>query len=127
MKTYMVTGGVGFIGGNCALALMQQPDTRVVTLDTLTYAGNLNKVASVIDDSRHVFVHGAIRDRDLVNQVFAEHQPEAVLNFVAELHLDRSIDAPDDFIQTNVVGTFELLEATSTRAIDWDSTNREAL
>ncbi|CAI2717490.1 dTDP-glucose 4,6-dehydratase [Nitrospina watsonii] len=114
MKTYLVTGGAGFIGGNCVLALMQQSGARVVTLDALTYAGNLDTLASVLDDPRHVFVHGDICDRDLVGQLLAEHRPEAVLNFAAESHVDRSIDGPGDFIQTNVVGTFELLEAART-------------
>jgi len=111
MKTYLVTGGAGFIGGNFVLAMMEQDDVRVVNLDALTYAGNLDTLAGVMEHPRHVFVHGDIRDRDLVKQLLAEHRPQAVVNFAAESHVDRSIDSPGDFIQTNVVGTFELLEA----------------
>ncbi|MGP0630771.1 dTDP-glucose 4,6-dehydratase [Nitrospina sp. 32_T5] len=111
MKTYLITGGAGFIGGNFVLGLLRRGDVKVVNLDALTYAGNLDTLSSVLDDPHHVFVHGDIRDRTLLNQLFAEHRPQAVVNFAAESHVDRSIDQPADFIQTNVVGTFELLEA----------------
>ncbi|CCQ89163.1 dTDP-glucose 4,6-dehydratase [Nitrospina gracilis 3/211] len=111
MKTYLITGGAGFIGGNFVLGLLRRDDVKVVNLDALTYAGNLDTLVEVMDHPRHVFVHGDIRDRALLNQLFAEHRPQAVVNFAAESHVDRSIDAPGDFIQTNVVGAFELLEA----------------
>ncbi len=111
MTTFLVTGGAGFIGGNFVLLLLQRPDVKVINLDALTYAGNLDTLDSVKDDPRHVFVEGDIRDRDLIRQLFADHRPDRVVNFAAESHVDRSIDSPGDFIQTNVVGTFEMLEA----------------
>ncbi|MCF8719860.1 dTDP-glucose 4,6-dehydratase [Nitrospina gracilis] len=111
MKTYLITGGAGFIGGNFVLGLLRRGDVKVVNLDALTYAGNLDTLSPVMDDPRHVFVHGDLRDRALLKDLFAGHQPQAVVNFAAESHVDRSIDQPGDFIQTNVVGTFELLEA----------------
>ena len=107
----LVTGGAGFIGGNFVLDWLQKVDEPVVNLDKLTYAGNMNTLASVQDDSRHHFVRGDIGDRALVSQLLATHKPRAVLNFAAESHVDRSIHGPGDFIQTNVVGTFNLLEA----------------
>ena len=111
MKTFLVTGGAGFIGGNFVLLLLQREDVRVVNLDALTYAGNLDTLEPVKDNPRHVFVEGDIRDRDLLRRLFAEHQPDCVVNFAAESHVDRSIDSPGEFILTNVVGTFEMLEA----------------
>ncbi len=114
-KTLLVTGGAGFIGGNFVLEQLLGPaasgDTRIVNLDALTYAGNLETLKAVMDHPRHAFVHGDIRNRKLIRALLDEHQPDAVINFAAESHVDRSIDAPGDFIQTNVVGTFELLEA----------------
>ena len=106
-----VTGGAGFIGGNFVLDWLQQSDEPVVNLDKLTYAGNMDTLRSVQDDLRHHFVRGDIGDRELVSQLLATHRPRAVLNFAAESHVDRSIHGPGDFIQTNVVGTFNLLEA----------------
>jgi len=111
MSTILVTGGAGFIGGNFVLATLAAGDARVVNLDKLTYAGNLDNLASLEGDARHVFVHGDIGDRPLAARLFAEHRPIAVVNFAAESHVDRSIDGPGDFIRTNLVGTFELLEA----------------
>ncbi len=111
MKTYLITGGAGFIGGNFVLNLMNQNDIKVINLDALTYAGNLNTLASIKNHPNHMFVHGNIRDRKLIQKLFDEHQPIAVVNFAAESHVDRSIDSPANFIHTNVVGTFELLEA----------------
>lgn len=111
MKTFLVTGGAGFIGGNFVLLLLQREDVRVVNLDALTYAGNLDTLEPVKDNPRHVFVEGDIRDRDLLRRLFAEHRPDCVVNFAAESHVDRSIDSPGEFILTNVVGTFEMLEA----------------
>ncbi|WP_240125133.1 dTDP-glucose 4,6-dehydratase [Thermomonas alba] len=110
MTTWLVTGGAGFIGGNFVLDAVAR-GIRVVNLDALTYAGNLDTLAEVAHDPHHVFVHGDIGDRALVARLLAEHRPEAVLNFAAESHVDRSIDGPAAFIQTNVVGTLALLEA----------------
>jgi len=109
-QTWLVTGGAGFIGGNFVLEAVKAGN-RVVNLDALTYAGNLDTLSSLQGDANHVFVHGDIGDRALVSRLLAEHQPEAVLNFAAESHVDRSIDGPGAFIQTNVVGTLGLLEA----------------
>ena len=110
-QTYLVTGGAGFIGGNFVLGLMSQGDIKVINLDALTYAGNMDTLAPVMDNPNHVFVHGSILDRELVNRLLDQHQPSAIINFAAESHVDRSIDSPGEFIHTNVVGTFELLEA----------------
>jgi len=116
MKTVLVTGGAGFIGGNYVLrSLAQDPDLRIVNLDALTYAGNLDTLASLQGDDRHVFVHGDIRDAALVARLFTEHRPDAVVAFAAESHVDRSIDGPAAFIDTNVVGTFNLLQ----KAHEW--------
>ena len=106
-----VTGGAGFIGANFVLDWLAQCDEPVVNLDKLTYAGNRENLASLDGDARHIFVQGDIADTALVERLLAEHQPRAVINFAAESHVDRSIHGPDDFIQTNVVGTFKLLEA----------------
>lgn len=110
MPTWLVTGGAGFIGGNFVLEAVRQ-GARVVNLDALTYAGNLHTLASLEGNPDHVFVHGDIGDRALVASLLAEHRPDAVLNFAAESHVDRSIDGPAAFVQTNVVGTLALLEA----------------
>ncbi|WP_028454712.1 dTDP-glucose 4,6-dehydratase [Chitinilyticum litopenaei] len=107
----LVTGGAGFIGANFVLDWLAGNEEPVVNLDKLTYAGNLDTLKSLADDARHVFVRGDIGDRELVSRLLAEHQPRAVINFAAESHVDRSIHGPDDFIQTNVVGTFNLLES----------------
>jgi len=107
----LVTGGAGFIGSNFVLDWLAQNDEAVLNLDKLTYAGNLENLASLSGDARHVFVQGDIGDQALVARLLAEHKPRAVLNFAAESHVDRSIHGPGDFIQTNVVGTFGLLEA----------------
>ena len=110
-KTIIVTGGAGFIGANFVLAWVKQGLGKVVNLDKLTYAGNLENLVDIQHDANHVFVRGDIGDQTLVAQLLAEHQPCAVVNFAAESHVDRSIHGPEDFIQTNVVGTFHLLEA----------------
>jgi dTDP-glucose 4,6-dehydratase len=107
----LVTGGAGFIGSNFVLRTVASDAFRVVNLDKLTYAGNLDNLAPLEGDGRHVFVRGDIGDRALVSRLLAEHRPEAIVNFAAESHVDRSIDSPADFIQTNLVGTFQLLEA----------------
>ena len=111
MLTWLITGGAGFIGGNFVLEAVAR-GIRVINLDALTYAGNLHTLASLEGNPNHVFVHGNIGDRTLVASLLAEHQPDAVVNFAAESHVNRSIDGPGQFIQTNVVGTLALLEAT---------------
>ena len=126
MDVYLVTGGAGFIGGNFVLRLMKNDNVKVINLDALTYAGNLDTLSGVMDDPRHVFVHGNIRDRSLVQQLLEEHRPRAVVNFAAESHVDRSIDSPGEFILTNVVGTFELLEAAREHWNGLDPAEREA-
>ena len=110
MPTWLVTGGAGFIGGNFVLRAVAS-GVKVVNLDALTYAGNLDTLASVHNNPLHVFVEGDIGDRALVARLLAEHRPDAVVNFAAESHVDRSIDGPAAFIQTNVVGTLGLLES----------------
>ncbi len=107
----LVTGGAGFIGSNFVLDWLAQADEPIINLDALTYAGNLENISSLAGDSRHVFAQGDIGDFDLVVGLLARHRPRAIVNFAAESHVDRSIHGPDDFIRTNVVGTFRLLEA----------------
>jgi dTDP-glucose 4,6-dehydratase len=109
--TILITGGAGFIGSNFVLDWLARSDETVINLDKLTYAGNLENLATLRGDARHVFVQGDIGDFDLVSRLLLEHQPRAVLNFAAESHVDRSIHGPGEFIQTNIVGTFSLLEA----------------
>ena len=109
--TILVTGGAGFIGSNFVLDWLAHSDEPVVNLDLLTYAGNLENLSSLEGDSRHVFVHGDIGDTCLVPELLDKYKPRAVVNFAAESHVDRSIDGPEDFIQTNVVGTFHLLDS----------------
>ena len=108
----VVTGGAGFIGSNFVLDWLQQCDEPVVNLDALTYAGNRDNLTSLADDPRHIFVHGDIADAALVSSLLAQHNPRAVINFAAESHVDRSIHAPEAFVQTNVVGTLRLLDST---------------
>ena len=107
----LVTGGAGFIGSNFVLDWLAAGDEPLVNLDKLTYAGNRENLASLEGDARHIFVRGDIGDADLVARLLAEHQPRAVVNFAAESHVDRSILGPEAFIQTNMVGTFRLLDA----------------
>ena len=107
----LVTGGAGFIGANFVLDWLAAGGEPVVNLDKLTYAGNLGNLAALEGDARHTFVHGDIGDRALVLALLAQHRPRAVLNFAAETHVDRSIHGPAAFIETNVVGTFTLLDA----------------
>ena len=107
----MVTGGAGFIGVNFVLDWLAQHGELVVNLDKLTYAGNLESLASLEGDARHIFVRGDIGDTALVERLLNEHRPRAVINFAAESHVDRSIHGPEDFIQTNIVGTFHLLDS----------------
>jgi dTDP-glucose 4,6-dehydratase len=109
--TILVTGGAGFIGSNFVLDWLAAVGEPVVNLDKLTYAGNLANLAAVTGDAPHVFVRGDICDAGLLERLFAEHRPRAVVHFAAESHVDRSIHGPAAFVQTNMVGTFELLEA----------------
>jgi dTDP-glucose 4,6-dehydratase len=107
----LVTGGAGFIGANFVLDWVDETGEPVVNLDKLTYAGNRENLGALASNARHVFVHGDLGDTALVARMLAEHRPRAVVNFAAESHVDRSIHGPEDFIQTNVVGTFRFLEA----------------
>ncbi|MER0204404.1 MAG: dTDP-glucose 4,6-dehydratase [Nitrosomonas sp.] len=108
----LVTGGAGFIGSNFVLDWLAQSDEQIINLDKLTYAGNLQNLAPLSQDFRHIFVKGDIGDTQLVSQLLTQYQPRAILNLAAESHVDRSILGPEDFIQTNILGTFRLLEAT---------------
>ena len=119
----LVTGGAGFIGANFVLDWLEQSDEAVINLDVLTYAGNLENLAPLAGDERHLFVQGDIGDANLVSSLLNEHRPRAVINFAAESHVDRSIHGPADFIQTNIVGTFRLLEAVR---VYWNNLQGEA-
>ena len=109
-QTIIVTGGAGFIGANFVLAWVKQGLGKVINLDKLTYAGNLENLRDIQHDPDHIFKRGNISDRNLIAKLLAEYRPCAVINFAAESHVDRSIHGPEDFIQTNIVGTFHLLE-----------------
>src|SRR3984885_7366835 len=113
---FLVTGGAGFIGSAFVRLLFQDPDgsRRVVNLDKLTYAGNLENLATIADDSRYRFVHGDICDGTLVNSLVAEEKPDVIVNFAAESHVDRSILSPAPVFETNLRGTFTMLEAART-------------
>src|SRR5437867_1183037 len=111
MRTLLVTGGAGFIGGGFVRQCVLRRGVRVVNLDRLTYAGNLESLEPLAGHPGHVFVRGDVRDSALVRVLLDEHRPQAVVHFAAETHVDRSIDGPAEFLLTNVVGTFELLEA----------------
>lgn len=116
MRTLLVTGGAGFIGGNYVLrSLARHSQLRVINLDLLTYAGNLDTLKSLQGNVRHIFVHGDIADRELVCSLLDQYAPDAMVNFAAESHVDRSIDGPSEFVQTNVVGTLNLLQCS----LDW--------
>ena len=122
----LVTGGAGFIGSNFVLDWLAQSDEPVVNLDKLTYAGNLENLASLAGNPGHRFVKGDIADFDLVSQLLTANRPRAVINFAAESHVDRSIHGPEDFIQTNIVGTFHLLEAVRAYWNALDETDQAA-
>jgi len=124
--TILVTGGAGFIGANFVLDWLAGNDEPVVNLDKLTYAGNLQTLSSLQGDARHTFVHGDIGDSALVEQLLKTHQPRAIVNFAAESHVDRSIHGPEDFIETNIVGTFRLLEAVRAYWGGLDEQSRQA-
>lgn len=106
----LVTGGAGFIGSNFILEWFAQSDEKIVNLDKLTYAGNLQNLSSLSEDARHIFAQGDIGDSRLVSQLLTQYQPRAIINLAAESHVDRSIFGPEDFIQTNILSTFRLLE-----------------
>ncbi len=125
MKTWLVTGGAGFIGGNFVLAYAGN-SARIVNLDALTYAGNPDTLYSLTGNPDHQFVRGDIADRALVARLLAEYQPQAIINFAAESHVDRSIDGPAAFVHTNVVGTLGLLEATLAYWRDLEADARSA-
>jgi dTDP-glucose 4,6-dehydratase len=118
----LVTGGAGFIGANFVLDWLTQSNEAIINLDKLTYAGNLENLASLQGNTRHTFIRGDIGDANLVASLLNEHKPRAIINFAAESHVDRSIHGPEDFIQTNIIGTFRLLEAV--RAY-WSGLNNE--
>ena len=124
--TILVTGGAGFIGANFVLDWLAQTSEPVINLDKVTYAGNLETLAPLQGDARHAFVQGDIGDSALVSSLLAQHQPRAVLNFAAESHVDRSIHSPEDFVQTNIVGTFRLLESVRAYWRELDSKAKSA-
>ena len=121
----LVTGCAGFIGSNFVHNWLASHDEPILNLDKLTYAGNLANLSALAQDKRHIFVQGDIGDKELVSKLLAEHQPRAVLNFAAESHVDRSILGPGEFIQTNVVGTFNLLEAVRAYWSELDEVNKQ--
>lgn len=107
----LVTGGAGFIGSNFVTNWLTETDEKVINIDKLTYSGNLNNLQVIEGNSQHIFVKGDIGDQTLLNSLFIRHRPRAVVNFAAESHVDRSIHEPEEFIQTNIIGTFRLLES----------------
>jgi len=120
----LVTGGAGFIGSNFVLDWLVDPTAKgVVNLDKLTYAGNLATLESLKDDVRHIFIQGDICDKELVTKLLKEFQPRAIINFAAESHVDRSIHGPAEFVQTNVLGTFNLLECAREH---WNNLDEDA-
>ena len=111
MKTYLVTGCAGFIGSNFVHYMLEKyEDIRLVNLDKLTYAGNLENLQDIEDDARHIFVQGDICDKALVTDLIAKYDPDYVINFAAESHVDRSIKNPEIFVESNVLGTVNLLQ-----------------
>ena len=111
MQTYIITGGAGFIGSHFVRQILQsEQDVKVINLDKLTYAGNLDSLADVAQNPQYTFVQGDIGDRELIASLLAEHKPTVIVNFAAESHVDRSIDGPEVFIETNIMGTFRLLD-----------------
>lgn len=110
MQTLLITGGAGFIGSNFVHYLMANTSYRIINLDKLTYAGNLDSLKCVFHHPRHIFIKGSVLDQSLINQLLEQYRPDGVVHLAAESHVDRSIDRPEDFVQTNIVGTFTLLE-----------------
>ena len=126
MKKILVTGGAGFIGSAVVRHIIQNTQDSVINLDKLTYAGNLESLTDVADSPRYTFEQVDICDRAELDRVFAQHQPDAVMHLAAESHVDRSIDSAGEFIQTNIVGTFNLLEAARAYWQQMSSEKREA-
>lgn len=126
MSTWIVTGGAGFIGSNFVRHALAESDAHIVVLDKLTYAGHMESLADVTNDRRFTFVRADIADAEAVAQIIREHSPDAVLNFAAETHVDRSIDGPGAFVHTNIVGTHVLLEAARAHHAALDATRRDA-
>ena len=126
IQTWLVTGGAGFIGANFVLAARTGGAARVINLDALTYAGHRESLAPLAHDPEHIFVHGDIGDAALVARLLREHRPQAIVNFAAESHVDRSIHGPDAFVQTNIVDTHTLLRAASEYCRGLDETPRAA-
>jgi len=124
-KTLLVTGGAGFVGSALVRQLVGETDATVVNVDALTYAGNLDALADARDNPRHVFEHADIRKRPDVDRLFRDHRPDAILHLAAETHVDRSIDAPTTFVETNVLGTCNLLEAARAHWSDLEDGARE--
>jgi len=123
MKTHLVTGGAGFIGSNFIHQSLNDINVNIINFDLLTYAGNLDSLKDIENNPNYIFVQGSIADKTTVQQVFQQYQPDAVINFAAESHVDRSIDGPGEFIQTNIVGTFTLLEVAR---VYWKELTEEA-
>ncbi|MBK1699978.1 dTDP-glucose 4,6-dehydratase [Thiococcus pfennigii] len=126
MRTFLVTGGAGFIGGNFVHLALAETDAVIVNLDKLTYAGNLDTLAPLAGNPRHVFVQGDIGDRELVARLLHDYRVDAVVNFAAESHVDRSIDGPAAFVETNVLGTFNLLDCARAYWAGLDAEGRAA-
>lgn len=124
-KPILVTGSAGFIGANFVLNYLARHSTPVISLDKLTYAGNRANLASLDQNSNHLFIQGDIGDRQLVGELLEAHKPQAIINFAAESHVDRSIHSPEDFIQTNIVGTLHLLESTRAYVATLSDENRQ--
>ena len=124
-QTVIVTGGAGFIGSNFVRVALSHTDHSLVVLDKLTYAGNLANIEELVDDQRLYFVRGDIADRFLVEKLFRDYKPSAIVNFAAESHVDRSIDSPQAFVETNVVGTFVLLDVARKYCRDFSESQRE--
>ncbi|HUV27726.1 MAG TPA: dTDP-glucose 4,6-dehydratase [Anaerolineales bacterium] len=119
MRNVLVTGGAGFIGSNFIRFLLnEEPDVKIVNLDALTYAGSLENLRDLPDPSRYQFIHGSINDRSLIDQLLRKQEIDTIVHFAAETHVDRSILGPAQFVETNVVGTFILLEAARTTWLD---------
>lgn len=110
MRTLLITGGAGFIGSNLIHYILENTSYQIINLDKLTYAGNLNSLSDILHHPRHIFIKGSIQDRTLIRQLLDQYRPDGVIHLAAESHVDRSIEGPGEFIQTNIVGTFELLE-----------------
>jgi dTDP-glucose 4,6-dehydratase len=126
LQTLLVTGGAGFIGSNFIHYIMENTSCQIINLDKLTYAGNLTNLKSILHHPRHIFIKGSIQDRTLVKQLLEQYRPDGVIHLAAESHVDRSIDGPGEFIQTNIVGTFELLECVRDFWFRQDSTQKAA-